>query len=161
MGRPRKVIDSSTGKIGKENIKTRQETEKKLKAERNDLIAPDWLSESAKIEFNRVVSECDKINILDNLDLGVLAIYCNAYDGYIEATKKLEVEGVVKKKMTKTGEVEFINPLVNVQEKYVKYIMQSSAKLGLATTDRLKLVVPVKEEKPENKFITMLKERQA
>ena len=161
MGRPRKVIDISTGKIGKENIKTRQETEKKLKAERKDLIAPDWLSESAKIEFNRVVSECDKINILDNLDLGVLAIYCNAYDGYIEATKKLEVEGVVKKKMTKTGEVEFINPLVNVQEKYVKYIMQSSAKLGLATTDRLKLVVPVKEEKPENKFITMLKERQA
>ena len=90
-----------------------------------------------------------------------MAIYCNAYDGYIETTKKLEIEGLVKKKMTKTGEIEFINPLVNVQEKYVKYIMQSSAKLGLATTDRLKLVVPVKEEKPENKFITMLKERQA
>lgn len=161
MGRPRKVIDISSGKIGKENIKNRQEAEKKLKAERNDLIAPDWLSYNAKIEFERVVSECDKINILDNLDLGVLAIYCNAYDGYIEATKKLEVEGVVKKKMTKTGEIEFINPLVNVQEKYVKYIMQSSSKLGLATTDRLKLVVPVKEEKPENKFITMLKERQA
>lgn len=161
MGRPRKVIDISSGKIGKENIKNRQEAEKKLKAERDDLIAPDWLSENAKIEFNRVVGECDKISILDNLDLGVLAIYCNAYDGYIETTKKLEVEGLVKKKMTKTGEIEFINPLVNVQEKYVKYIMQSSAKLGLATTDRLKLVVPVKEEKPENKFITMLKERQA
>lgn len=161
MGRPRKVIDISSGKIGKENIKNRQEAEKKLKAERNDLVAPDWLTPNAKVEFERVVSECDKINILDNLDLGVLAIYCNAYDGYIEATKKLEVEGVVKKKMTKTGVIEFINPLVNVQEKYVKYIMQSSAKLGLATTDRLKLVVPVKEEKPENKFITMLKERQA
>ena len=161
MGRPKKIIDISSGKIGKENIKNRQEAEKKLKAERNDLVAPDWLSENAKAEFDRVVSECDKINILDNLDLGVLAIYCNAYDGYVETTKKLEVEGLVKKKMTRTGELEFINPLVNVQEKYVKYIMQSSAKLGLATTDRLKLVVPVKEEKPENKFITMLKERQA
>ena len=161
MGRPKKIIDISSGKIGKENIKNRQEAEKKLKAERDDLVAPDWLSENAKAEFDRVVSECDKINILDNLDLGVLAIYCNAYDGYIETTKKLEVEGLVKKKMTRTGELEFINPLVNVQEKYVKYIMQSSSKLGLATTDRLKLVVPVKEEKPENKFITMLKERQA
>lgn len=161
MGRPKKIIDISSGKIGKENIKNRQEAEKKLKAERNDLIAPDWLSDNAKIEFERVVSECDKINILDNLDLGVLAIYCNAYDGYVETTKKLEVEGLVKTKMTKTGILEFINPLVNVQEKYVKYIMQSSSKLGLATTDRLKLVVPVKEEKPENKFITMLKERQA
>lgn len=157
----RKIIDISTGKIGKEKIQARKEAEKKLKANRDDLIAPEWLTENAKIEFERVVSECDKINILDNLDLGVLAIYCNAYDGYIETTKKLEVEGLVKKKMTRTGELEFINPLVNVQEKYVKYIMQSSAKLGLATTDRLKLVVPVKEEKPENKFITMLKERQA
>lgn len=157
----RKIIDISTGKIGKEKIQARKEAEKKLKAERNDLVAPEWLSDNAKIEFERVVNECDKINILDNLDLGVLAIYCNAYDGYVETTKKLEVEGLVKKKMTKTGEMEFINPLVNVQEKYVKYIMQSSAKLGLATTDRLKLVVPVKEEKPENKFLTMLKERQA
>lgn len=161
MSRSRKVIDISTGKIGKEKIQARKEAEKKLKANRDDLIAPEWLTENAKSEFNRVVYQCDKINILDNLDLGVLAIYCNAYDGYIETTKKLEIEGLVKKKMTKTGELEFINPLVNVQEKYVKYIMQSSAKLGLATTDRLKLVVPVKEEKPENKFITMLKERQA
>ena len=161
MSRARKVIDVSTGKIGKEKIKARKEAEKKLKAERDDLVAPDWLSENAKAEFDRVVSECDKINILDNLDLGVLAIYCNAYDGYVETTKKLEIEGVVKKKQKKTGELEFINPLVNVQEKYVKYIMQSSTKLGLATTDRLKLIVPVKEEKPENKFITMLKERQA
>ena len=87
----RKIIDISTGKIGKEKIQARKEAEKKLKANRDDLIAPEWLSENAKAEFDRVVSECDKINILDNLDLGVLAIYCNAYDGYIETTKKLEV----------------------------------------------------------------------
>ena len=66
MGRPRKVIDISSGKIGKENIKNRQEAEKKLKAERNDLIAPEWLSDNAKVEFERgSISECDKINILE------------------------------------------------------------------------------------------------
>lgn len=37
--------------------------------------------------------------------------------------------------------------------------MQCSTKLGLATTDRLKLVVPIREEPAENKFITLLKTR--
>ena len=48
---------------------------------------------------------------------------------------------------------------MNVQEKYVKQIMRCSTKLGLATTDRLKLVVPIREEPAENKFITLLKTR--
>ena len=160
MSRSRKIIDVSTGKIGKEKIKIRQEQEKKLKADRDDLVAPEWLTPNAKTEFERVVNECEKINILDNLDLGVLAIYCNSYDTYIETSKKLEKEGSIKYKTTKDGdEMAFINPLVNVQEKCVKYILQCSTKLGLATTDRLKLIVPVKDEPAENKFITLLKER--
>ena len=160
MSRSRKIIDVSTGKIGKEKIKIRQEQEKKLKADRDDLVAPEWLTPNAKTEFERVVNECEKINILDNLDLGVLAIYCNSYDTYIETSKKLEKEGSIKYKTTKDrDEMAFINPLVNVQEKCVKYILQCSTKLGLATTDRLKLIVPVKDEPAENKFITLLKER--
>ena len=158
-GRSRKIIDISSGKIGKEKIKARKEAEKKLKAERDDLVAPDWLSENAKAEFDRVVSECDKINILDNLDLGILAIYCNSYDSYVNVSKKLQKEGPVCYKETANGEIEIINPLINVQEKYVKQIMQCSTKLGLATTDRLKLVVPIREEPAENKFITLLKTR--
>ena len=70
---------------------------------------------------------------------------------------KKKVTFAIKK--TANGEIEIINPLINVQEKYVKQIMQCSTKLGLATTDRLKLVVPIREEPAENKFITLLKTR--
>ena len=47
-GRSRKIIDISSGKIGKEKIKARQEQEKKLKIDRDNLIAPGWLSKAAK-----------------------------------------------------------------------------------------------------------------
>lgn len=160
-GRSRKIIDISTGKIGKEKIRNRQEQEKKLKIDRKSLIAPEWLSPNAKLEFERVVDEASKINILDNLDLSVLAIYCNAYDGYIQTVKILNKEGLIQYKETFNGDALAIaHPAINTQEKYVKQIMQCSTKLGLATTDRLKLVVPTKEEPKENKFITFLQAKQ-
>ena len=159
-GRSRKIIDISTGKIGKEKIRNRQEQEKKLKIDRESLIAPEWLSPNAKLEFERVVEEVSKINILDNLDLSVLAIYCNAYDGYIQTVEILNKEGLIQYKETSNGDALAIaHPAINTQEKYVKQIMQCSTKLGLATTDRLKLVVPIREEPAENKFITLLKAR--
>lgn len=159
-GRSRKIVDISTGKIGKEKIRNRQEQEKKLKIDRESLIAPKWLSPNAKLEFERVVEEVSKINILDNLDLSVLAIYCNAYDGYIQTVEILNKEGLIQYKETFNGDTLAIaHPAINTQEKYVKQIMQCSTKLGLATTDRLKLIVPTKEEPKENKFIELLKAR--
>ena len=58
--------------------------------------------------------------------------------------------------MSKYGPYEVVHPLLTAQEKYVKQIMQCSSKLGLAVTDRLRLVVPKKEEKKENKFLQYL-----
>lgn len=159
-GRPRKVVDISTGKIGKEKIKNRKEQEEKLKVGRGDLIAPDWLDGVAIEEFRRVCNEAEKVDLLDNLDLSVLAIYCNAYSGYIKTVEGIREQGPTMTRYTKEDSYEVANPLINIQEKYVKQIMQCSTKLGLATTDRLKLIVPTKEDpKKENKFITLIKEK--
>lgn len=158
-GRKRKVVDISTGKIGKQAIKNRQEQEKKLKLGREHLEAPEWLSCEGKEEFERVVTEAGKINLLDNLDLGFLAIYCNAYSCYQDVTEKISCNGYLGKRRTANDVYDTVHPLLVVQEKYIKQIMQCSTKLGLATTDRLKLIVPTKEETKENKFIELIKAR--
>ncbi|WP_130889855.1 phage terminase small subunit P27 family [Fusobacterium ulcerans] len=158
-GRPRKVIDISTGKIGKEAIKNRKIQEEKLKLGREQLKAPEWLRVEAKEEFERVVEEAEKIDILDNLDLGILAIYCNAYSYYVDVSKLIQENGYLGMRTTKYDDYETVHPLLIVQEKYVKQIMQCSTKLGLATTDRLKLIVPTKEDPKENKFIELIRNR--
>lgn len=158
-GRTRKVVDISTGKIGKQAIKNRQEQEKKLKLGREQLEAPEWLSEEGKEEFERVVAEAATINLLDNLDLGFLAIYCNAYACYQEVTRMIVSSGYLGKRTTANDIYETVHPLLVVQEKYIKQIMQCSTKLGLATTDRLKLIIPTKEEAKENKFIELIQKR--
>ena len=50
-----------------------------------------------------------------------------------------------------------VSPYVTAQNKYAEQILKCSSKLGLATTDRLKLVVPQADEGPENKYLKYAK----
>lgn len=149
-GRPRKSVDASVAKRGKKEKINRKIQEEKLKIDRDQLIAPDFLDELGKEEFYRVVYETDKIDVLDNLDLSILAMYCNAYSQYIEVNEQIRNTMPALRYNDKGRS----SPLINVQDKLVKQILSFSSKLGLATTDRLKLMVPNElAENKENKFI--------
>lgn len=153
-GRPRKIIDISTGKIGKQEKLNRKIQEEKIKLDRSQLEggAPFWLDKTAAEEFNRVVAEAKKINLWDNLDLTVLAIYADNYSRYITAINSIREHG-----LTATSRGAFIvSPYVEIMDKAATQILKCSTKLGLAITDRLKLIVPTKEEKKVNKFLGYL-----
>lgn len=153
-GRPRKVVEISTGKIGKQKRLNRKIQEENIKLDRNELEAgaPSWLSDDAKVEFNRVVAEAKKINLFDNLDLVVLAVYADCYERYIKASLMTREHG-----LTATSRGAFtVSPYVDVMDKSATQILKCSTKLGLAVTDRLKLIVPTKEEKSVNKFLSHL-----
>ena len=154
-GRPRKVVDISTGKIGKQKRLNRKVQEEKIKLDRSaiEVGAPTWLSEEASTEYNRVVSEAKAINLFDNLDLAILAIYADCYARYIKASQLAKEHG-----LTATSRGAFtVSPYVEVMDKSATQILKCSTKLGLAVTDRLKLIVPTKEEKKPNPFLEFLK----
>lgn len=154
-GRPRKVVALATGKIGKEKRLNRKRQEEQIKLDREDLVkAPEWLSDFAKEEFYRIVRETEKISLLDNLDKNYLAMYADAYDRYVKATLELQKNGDVLE--TEKGPV--TSPFLNVLTKAAKEMKDASKLLGLAITDRLRLIVPTKtEEKTENKYLKYLK----
>lgn len=149
-GRPRKSVDASVAKRGKKEKINRKIQEEKLKIDRDQLIAPTFLDEIAKEEFYRVVDETAKIDVLDNLDLSILAMYCNAYSQYIEVNEQIRNTMPALRYNDKGRS----SPLINIQDKLAKQILSYSSKLGLATTDRLKLMVPNElAENKENKFL--------
>lgn len=154
-GRPRKVVALSTGKIGKAEKLKRQAQESAVKIDRDDLErgAPDWLTERAKEEYLRVVREAAKVPFLDNLDKHIVAMYADAVDKYISAAEKLHKFGDV----IKTDAGLMVSPYLAVQKKAEDTIFKCSSRLGLATTDRLRLIVPKVEEKSENKYLKFLK----
>ena len=149
-GRPRKVVAMSKGKIGKEARKNRQEQEEKNKLDRDELEkgAPEWLDETAAAEYTRVVKEAGKIDLWDNLDQSTLAIYADNYSRYIQCVKAMSKSGMV----LEVGERIIPSPYMMIADKAATQIQKCSTKLGLATTDRLKLIAPTKEEIRPNKF---------
>ena len=151
MGRARKVIDMQIGNISKQKKMNRKMQEEKIKIDRDALMkgAPSWLSERAAAEYNRVVREAAAIDMLDNLDMSVLAIYADNYDRYLDAAEYLQKNGQTYE--GRGGPV--MSPYVKIAESASNQIMKCSTKLGLATTDRLKLMVPEKESKEVNKFL--------
>lgn len=151
-GRPRKVVDIQSSKMGKKEKINRKIQEEKIKIDRAGLEPPSFLPAKGKKEFKRIVEEAGKIDLLDNLDLSILTIYCNSYCNYIEISQQMKKQEP-HMRFASAGR---INPLINAQEKYAKQIMQCSAKLGLATTDRLKLIVPTENEKESNPYLKFL-----
>lgn len=155
MAKPRMSANTTKKHLTKQEIKDRTRIEGKLKIDREGLTVPGWLQDDliAHNEFVRVVNEVDKIDILDNLDLSILAMYCKAYSSYVECTEIVDRTGYTVN--TKSGKT--ISPYVTAQNKYAEQILKCSSKLGLSTTDRLKLVVPQADEGPENKYLKYAK----
>lgn len=152
---PRKAVGMSTGKIGKAARleRARQEAALKLNRDGLEVGAPSWLDETARAEFERVVREAKQINLFDNLDVSGLALYAGAFSRYIEAEKHLNAEGLVIDDKP--------SPWLSVSEKAAAQILKCSSKLGLMVTDRLRLVVPKKEEvkSPAEKWLQFLPSR--
>lgn len=153
MARPRKTLAATKKNLTKAEIEQKQEQEERIKIDRENLTAPNYLTEKAKAEFERVVREAKKIEILDNLDLSILAIYSSAYAQYLEITEEIQKMDQAYRYITEDNK---LSPLINAQDKIIKQIMTCSSKLGLATTDRLKLIVPKKEEGTTNKYLKYL-----
>ncbi|HII4449391.1 TPA: phage terminase small subunit P27 family [Clostridium perfringens] len=148
------LAEGNKAHLTKEEIKARKDLESKLKTDREQLIAPPkWLSTAAKKEFTRVVNELARLDLVDNLDLTMLGIYCDAYSKYVELNKVIKKEGLTIQHTNKAGETNtVISPNVQIQQKYIDVIMKCSTKLGLSISDRLKLIIPKMNEKPVNKF---------
>ena len=155
MAKGRKVVSMMKKHLTKAEIASRQEQEARYKAGRDQLMTPPkWLSSLAVREFNRIVGIANDVDFLDNLDVSILAVYCSSYAQVIDAEKHIQEEGAVV--ISSLGRP-VVNPYVGVRDKAEQKMIQCSAKLGLATIDRLKLMAPEKaEKKKENKFAEFL-----
>lgn len=153
MGRQKKVTAATKKHLSKREKELREKQEKAIKVDRN-LEVPEAIQDDpiAVEEFIRIRDAAEKIDLWDDLDLSVLTIYCKSYSSYLEVTRAIELNGYVVD--GKHGER--ISPWVTAQSRYIDTIFRCSAKLGLSTTDRLKIVVP-EAEAEENKFIKYIK----
>ena len=148
QGRPPKLSVVSKKHLTKAEKEAREKAENKIKT-KAELLPPSFLDIEAKREFKRVVDALNatELNLLDNLDLSILAIYAQSYAQYVNITKQL-----------RTADADEIHKFYRLQKMQIETIMTCSNKLGLAISDRLRLVIPKTEETPKNPFLQFLNE---
>jgi P27 family predicted phage terminase small subunit len=101
---------------------------------------PRWLSKVAKAEWKRVAPFLLEQGLLTETDISVLAVYCNAFAGYLDCAKKVEQEGhtILVESQTRTGRTSkpIRNPAVTLMLDYQRAMLSAASKFGFSPYDR-------------------------
>ena len=153
----------------KAEIEARKNAE--VVAPSDEVKPPKYLTKKQKTEFRKLAKELLKIKLIANIDCDALARLIVAQEQYIQITKQIEVTPLMieaplfekqinpetkKEESVKVGVTLVVNDekerLLIIQDRLIKQCRQGASDFGLTISSRCRLVVPKKEEKPENKF---------
>ena len=148
------VVQGNPNRRTKKEIHDRKEAEEKLKPKSDRVKPPTWLGKQGKKEFRRIVKELEHIDLVTNLDVDMLACYCDAYEGYQECTKIIKEEGLMVEYTNKAAETNKVpHPLLTKKRQLFDQMKSIANDLGLTITSRAKLAIPKGEEKkPKDPF---------
>lgn len=142
MARPRKDTSALQGAYTKEAMKERLEKENKLKGKTDKLIAPEIvkMDEVALVKFEELVEELKEVDVIANVDIDLLAGYCNAYSGFVRATKMLMMQSFVEEQENKLGAITKVqNPYIKIQQSYLDRMIKIASLFGLSPADRTRI----------------------
>jgi len=155
MGRNAKPIELVllNGKSHKTKKEIEHRKQHEIKPPKNRIESPEWLCDVAKKEWDEIQGDLIELGLLSNIDVNQLAIYCDAYAKYIDATGKINKFGLVIKHTNKSGATNVVtNPHVQIAGKYADLINKFSNEFGLTPSSRAKIAIPKKEEREKSEF---------
>ena len=139
MARPKKLLDNQTKHLTKEEIQKREYEENLIKIDDKNIKAPNWLKDRvAKNEFKRLVGLLEKIDIICELDITTLGLYCQTYAKLVEIVKELEQEELVI-----DGKP---NPKMKMQLQLSEELRKLGNELGITLNSRLKFATSKAEK---------------
>ena len=139
MARPKKLLDNQTKHLTKEEIQKREYEENLIRIDDKNIKAPNWLKDRvAKQEFKRLVALLEKIDIICELDITTLALYCETYAKLVNLIKELEQEELVVNNKP--------NPKVKMQLQLSEELRKLGNELGISLSSRLKFATSKAEK---------------
>jgi P27 family predicted phage terminase small subunit len=97
---------------------------------------PSELGQLARAEWDRIVPLLAADDRLSQLDRGLLAIYCNAYAAYLEATTALQEYGQV---MKSPSGYPIQSPYVSIMSKNAELMIRIGTEFGFSPASRVRL----------------------
>jgi phage terminase small subunit len=101
-----------------------------------ELVAPTWLSSTARTIWDQAIADASETKHLDNLDAEFLAIYCDAVAQYRKhATKKRRTVADI-----------------GIQQSWARIVAQYADKLGFTPSARARLIKRGADKKLKDEF---------
>ena len=118
------------------------------------LTPPVWLPVSQRKEFNRISQALVDLvpKLIIRPDADTVATYLIARNEYLKATQAANAA-------LNDGDPKEAQAWSLVQDRYFKQARSCANDLGLTITSRCRLVLPPKEEEPEDEFTAFLNRR--
>src|SRR5690625_586590 len=88
------LLQGNPNKRNTNELKKRAEQEEKMKMSADHVVPPSWLSKTAKKEFKRLAELLLEVELINNADVGHLALYCDAYSNYISYKNQVKRKGM-------------------------------------------------------------------
>ena len=149
MGRRREPIALIEAK-GRKHLTKAEIEERKAQepdAPDDDLVAPEYLTEKQKKDFDRFAHELKRIGIIANVDCDRLAQYVVLEDQFQQLSKQIRKRGLM-------DDIDEYDKISRAHIRCFNAVRAAANDLGLTITSRCKLVMPkLPEEKPENRFL--------
>lgn len=144
---PTKTVSAATMEIGKKGggkhwtqaeVEARQQAADKVKRKKVIINPPDWLknSKDALAEWEKIMNDVKDIDLLDNLDSQMLAVYCDALVQYRLVTVRSPKS---------TDDIKEL-------QAWARIISSYADKLGFTPGARARLIKKHADEKKKDKF---------
>ena len=113
---------------------------------------PKVLDEQAKIEWDRIIPELERVGILMHVDVAALAAYCQLYSRWCQLEDAIKNEGltIIITKINRNGEVvseeERTNPKITEARLTLQQIRAFCSEFGFTPASRSKVTLTGVEE---------------
>lgn len=107
--------------------------------------------EIARAEWRRVIRELSAVpGLVTSVDADALAMYCETYARWVQASAKLAQGGMVEKLKTKTGsEYYAISPYMTIVSQCMATMKQFLSEFGMTPASRTRIQLPTEPEEDQ------------
>jgi P27 family predicted phage terminase small subunit len=148
MARPSKpaimhVLEGKSKKSSAE-LDRRLSAEESLQFKADNIATPTWLREDARPYFDALTQEFEGMDLLRNVDVNALALYCDALLDYVTFTAIIEREGVMTEHTNKAGAENSVpHPLLSKKKQAFDQMSKLMSEFGLTPSARTKLAMSI------------------
>src|SRR5699024_8152391 len=135
------LLEGNPAKKNKEELKRRARNEEKMKMSSDNVVPPSFLDGTAKKEFRRLAKLLLSVELINDADVGHLAMYCDAYSQYLSYKRQVKQKG-----LWIDGKP---NPFIIRMRDSAAQMRSFSSDLGLSPSARAKLAINLEDDEDD------------